>query len=179
MIGFVIALVAASGKVSAVDSDYLQKVAEDNIAELKISKMVRAKTRDPQVKKACDLMLKDHSNQYQRVQNIARTLDISLPTEPSPTHKALYQQMSAKSGKDLDKSFTAVQLQDHINDVNEAQEEAELGQAGEVKEFARDAVKSFAKHEHVWRGVAKTLGVNPTFGRPSAEQILAGHKVAD
>jgi putative membrane protein len=174
-----VALALAVAKASPVDSLYLKTVAEDNVAELRLVKMVISKTKDRQVKKACQTMIDDHTKQYSQVKTLARSLDVEIPTQPSALHDALYKHLSKKSGKELDKSFTAAQLEDHINDVNEAQDESEIGNDPKLRDFAKNAVKTFAKHEHIWRTVAQHVGVEPTFGRPTAEQILAGKKVSD
>lgn len=167
------------GSASPVDSLFLKRSAQDNVAELQIARMVASKTKNPEVKKACEVMIKDHTNQYSEIKKLGKNLGVDLPTDPDPMQQAIYKHMSEKSGKDLDKAFTAAQLQDHINDVNEAQDESEMGESSQVRDLAKAAVKTLAKHEHIWRVVAKDVGVNSVFGRPSAEQILAGAKISD
>ncbi|HWD40693.1 MAG TPA: DUF4142 domain-containing protein, partial [Fimbriimonas sp.] len=151
--------------------------AEDNVAELKMVRMVIGRTHSPAVKNACKAMIRDHTKQLSEIRQLASRFSVDLPTAPNVKHQALYKNMSHKSGRDLDRSFTGDQLQDHIEDVNTANDEVEVGQSAAVKRFARRAILTFAKHEQIWRGVAMKVGVPSTFGRPTAEQILNGKKI--
>ncbi len=89
--------------LAPIDSDYLKTAAEDNVAELKMVRMVIGKTRSPAVKNACKAMIRDHTKQLSEIRQLASRFSVDLPTAPNVKHQALYKNMSHKSGRDLDR----------------------------------------------------------------------------
>lgn len=172
-----IASIVVALALAPVDQKFMETAAQDDIAELKLVRMVVGKTRDPFVKRACKQMIVDHTKHLAEVRALGSRLAIDLPEEPNETQIAKFKHMSQMNGTKLDKSFTADQLEDHIGDINTAHTETEVGQNGEVRLMAKRAIMMYAKHEHIWRGVAVHLHVPSTYGRPTAEQILAGKKI--
>lgn len=159
-----------------VDALFLQNSAEDSIAELRLVNMAIKRTNNPRIKRGCQIMIRDHTRELAEIRSLGSRLAIDLPTEPNEMHKALFDHLRKLSGRKFDKSFVGAQLQDHIDDVNKAQDEAEIGNEPRLREFARRGVMLYARHEVIWRKVAPSVGVEKTFGRPSSEEILAGKK---
>lgn len=163
--------------LSPADQKFIETAAEDDIAELRMVRMVSGKTHDSYVKRACSQMILDHTKHLAEVRALGKRLSVDLPTEPNETQKAIYKHMSALSGAKLDKSFTSDQLEDHISDINTAHTQVEIGENADLVSAAKRSIMMYARHEHIWRGVAIHLKVPSTYGRPTAEQILAGKKI--
>lgn len=140
-------LVVGVPNLAPVDADFLKTSAEDSIAELRLVSMAANRTQNPQVKRACAVMTRDHTQQLTEIRGLAKRLSVDLPTEPNETHKALYKHLSRMKGSDFDKSFVGAQLQDHINDVNTFQDEVEVGVEPGIRKFAKKSVPVLARHE--------------------------------
>lgn len=173
----VLTLALGFSSLAPVDRLFLQTSAEDSIAELRLVKMAVSHTKNLQVRRACEIMIRDHTRELAEVRNMAKAFGVDLPTEPTAAHQALFEHLSKEKGHEFDKSFVGAQLQDHISDVNTSQDEVEVGVEPRVRQFAKKGVLLLARHEVIWRKVAPSVGVEKTFGRPSAEEILAGKKM--
>jgi hypothetical protein len=151
----------------------MQRVVEDDVAELQMMHMIEGKTKNPDVLHAVAIIIKDHSAHVENARGLCEQFGIEAPVKPDAIHRAIYEHMSKQTGSGLNKSITADQLQDHIADVNTSESEIESGSTLTIRQFAKSSRLMFARHEQVWRGVAKKIGVPSTFGRRTAAEILS------
>ena len=49
---------------------------------------------------------------------VAARKGIALPTEPTPQHRAVYDQLAARAGWDFDRAYMSEMVRDHDQDVS-------------------------------------------------------------
>src|SRR5579862_4462463 len=89
------------------DESFYKKAAAGGISEVEQGKLAQDKGKDPAVKAFGAMMIKDHSAANQRLEGIAASKGIDLPTTSSTTQMATKAKLEALSGDTFDKSYIA------------------------------------------------------------------------
>lgn len=144
--------------VDETDQNFMKTAAIGDEAEIQLGQMAQAKAASPQVKSFGERMIKDHSNADDKLKSIANSQHISLPIELDPEHKATAARLSALSGKDFDKAYMQLMVQEHTKDVGEFQKEAAGAHDDTVKQFATATLPVLQSHLKEARQIAQQIG---------------------
>lgn len=113
-----------SKPVFAVCSDAQVVAIEraDNMAEVIVAGAVADKLQDSRAREFADRMLKEHSAQIKLLDDLARSKKIEaqendLSTELEDSARLEAKRLSKMSGAELDKSYMAHELLDHLQDL--------------------------------------------------------------
>ncbi len=87
-VGLTVALGMASMHVLAASSnDFVDSATESGIAEVVTGNLAQEKSKNPEIKAFAQQMVTDHTQANQKLGDIARSLDISVPDEAALTDK--------------------------------------------------------------------------------------------
>lgn len=152
------------------DQDFINNAAKGNRAELTLGKMVAAKSKDPSVKQFAQMMVKDHTEALNKLEEVAKSKNITLPDELPDDAKDLQSKLASDNGKQLDKDYMAGMVQDHEKDVQEFQDATQKLQDPEVKQWATTTLPTLQKHLQR----AKQIDAKVNGGKPSASSNSGG-----
>lgn len=136
----------AANASSSADQQFLENAIKGNRAEVELGRMMESKATDPQVKQFAQLMVKDHSEALNQVQQLAQKKSSASASGLPPDAQDLKQKLSQEHGAQLDKDYVNGMLQDHQKDVKEYQDEAQNGQDPQVKQWAGKMVPKLQEH---------------------------------
>lgn len=95
----------------------LQKFAEQaaisNMAEIQLGQLAQQKAQDPEVKQFAQMMVDQHTQAQNQLQQAASTSGISLPTSLDSKHQKIQDKLSNLSGPDFDKEYMKVMVAAH------------------------------------------------------------------
>jgi putative membrane protein len=128
------------------DMDFINNAAKGNRAEVQLGKMVAAKTKDPSVKQFAEMMVKDHTDALNKLQQLAQSKNITLPDGIPDDAQDLQAKISKDTGKQLDKDYMNGMVQDHQKDVQEFQQAANTLQDPDIKNWAATTLPTLQKH---------------------------------
>ena len=128
------------------DQDFVNNAAKGNRAEVQLGKMVAAKTKDPGVRQFAQMMVKDHTDALNKLQEVAQSKNITLPDGIPDDAQALQSKLSRDTGKQLDKDYMDGMVQDHQKDVQEFQQATNTLKDPDIKNWATTTLPTLRKH---------------------------------
>ena len=148
-IGLSVALGMASLHAMAASSDdFVDAAAESGIAEVVTSNLALEKTQSADIKTFAQQMVADHTKANQKLGDIAKKHDISVPDEAAMTDKVKKVILEWRD-ESFDKSYINNQVDAHEKAVELFKKEAASSDKAELKAFASDTLPKLEQHlEH-------------------------------
>jgi len=137
---------AMATPMDPADSDFIMKAAQGGIAEVDMGNMASSKATNADVKKFGDRMVTDHSKANDELKQLAATKGVTLPADVGEEHKKAMDGMSAKSGKDFDKSYIDDMVKDHEKDVAEFEKASKDAKDADLKAWAAKTLPTLKEH---------------------------------
>jgi putative membrane protein len=131
---------------SAWDEQWLMMSIEGDLFEIQGGKIAKHKTSNEKVRNLAETLIRDHTKSLKESTELARKLGIEVPDEPSPTQQWELRVVSQFKGKEFDRWYSDLEVQDHIQDIQEARDEVEKGCNPEIRKDARDEIPVLQKH---------------------------------
>lgn len=122
--------------VDSKDADFAMKAASGGMYEVEAAKLAEQKATNPKVKEFAAMMVKDHGKANEELMSIASAKGITLPTQMSEDHQEKYNELSKLSGKDFDKKYVSLMVDDHEMDQKAFNSAATDCKDMQLKEFA-------------------------------------------
>lgn len=127
-------------------ADFAVEAANGGMTEVELGKLAQEKASDQRVKDFGAMMVKDHTAAGDRLKSIAAAKNITLPSEIGDKAKKDIEDLSKKSGKDFDKAYMDMMLDDHKNDVKEFEDAADKCKDPDLKTFASETLPTLRMH---------------------------------
>jgi putative membrane protein len=152
--------VIALGAAANPDSSFYKDAAEGGIAEVQLGTLAQQKSSNPSVKEYGAMMVSDHTAAANKLQAIASSKDIKLPTSPSVEQLATKTKLEVLSGDAFDKSYIKGMIKDHQDDIAMFKKEAASGQDPDAKAYAIATLPTLEKHLKKIESIAAAAGIN-------------------
>ncbi|MFP3994799.1 DUF4142 domain-containing protein [Pseudomonas capeferrum] len=148
-VGLSMALGLASVHAMAASSDdFVDAATEAGIAEVVTGNLAKEKSQNADIKAFAQQMVTDHTQANQKLGDIARKLDISVPDEAALTDKVKKMILEWRE-ESFDKSYINNQVDAHEKAVELFKKEAASSDKVELKAFASDTLPKLEQHlEH-------------------------------
>jgi putative membrane protein len=137
---------AATTALSAQDQTFVQKAAQGGMAEVADATVVSRKTSDPAVKAFAQRMIDDHGKANAKLETIARTLGVTLPSSIGPDNSAMKGKLQNESGKTLDSTYLTGQRTAHEQTIALFKQEAQSGSNPQLVAFAKATLPTIESH---------------------------------
>jgi putative membrane protein len=142
------------------DMSFYKKAAESGLAEVELGKLAQEKSPSQSVKDFGAMMVKDHSAANRKLQTVAASKDIKLPTSPSVGQMGTKAKLEVLSGATFDKSYIRGMVKDHEEDIKEFEKEANSGQDADAKAYAVATLPTLKTHLKKIQEIAAAQGVD-------------------
>jgi putative membrane protein len=152
-------LPAAAFAASNPDASFYKNAAEGGIFEVDAGHMAQEKGNSQQVKDFGAMMVKDHTAANDKLQSIASSKKITLPTSASVAQMATEAKFKLLSGETFDKSYVKSQVSAHRKTIALFQKEASSGRDSDAKAFANATLSTLRSHLKAITSIAKNMGV--------------------
>ena len=124
---------------------FLKEAIEGNFAEVQMGQLAQKQGNSDGVRSFGQMLEKDHSDANKKAVDVAKSLGMTPPTEPSKKQKADYDRMSKLSGDKFDREFVKHMVADHKKDIKEFQREAKKTNE-RPSAFAQETLPTLQKH---------------------------------
>jgi putative membrane protein len=141
------------------DASFYKDAAEGGIAEVDAGHLAQDKGNSQQVKDFGAMMVKDHSAANEKLQALAASKGITLPTTPSVGQIAAKTKLDVLSGDTFDKSYVKGQLNAHRQTVALFRKEISSGQDADAKAFATATLPTIRAHLKAITAIAADMGI--------------------
>lgn len=128
-----------AGPILPVDKDaanFAVDVANGGMMEIELGNYAQQNAADDRVKAFGAMMAKDHTLANNELQAIASSKNITLPASIGNDTKKEIEKLMKKTGKDFDKAYMSMMLDDHKKDVSAFEKNAKECKDTAIKKFA-------------------------------------------
>lgn len=127
-------------------SDFAVAAANGGMMEVELGKVAQEKGVNPRVKDFGAMMVKDHSAANEKLKTVAEMLNITLPDSVSDDTRKEIDKLKKKKGRDFDKAYVDMMLDDHKKDIAEFRKCADNCSDSSIKSFASTTLPTLEKH---------------------------------
>jgi putative membrane protein len=160
ILALMLVLPVAAFAASNPDASFYKNAAEAGIFEVDAGHMAQEKGNSQQVKDFGSMMVKDHSAANDKLQSIASSKNITLPTSASVAEMATEAKLKVLSGDTFDKSYVKSQISAHQKAIALFHKEASSGQDADSKAFASATLPTLRSHLKAITLIATNMGVS-------------------
>jgi putative membrane protein len=150
---------AAFGADANPDASFFKHAAEGGLFEVDAGTLAQQKSSNQAVKDFAAMMVKDHSAANQKLQSIAVSKSITLPTSASIKQMATKAKLDVLSGDTFDKSYIKSQIAAHEQTVALFNKEIAAGQDPDAKAFATQTLPTVRAHLKAIRSIAANSSI--------------------
>lgn len=151
----------------------MNNAEQANLAEIETAKAVEQKATDPAVKDFASRMVTDHTQASQELSTLAKNVDITLPTEPSPKERTEQSKLENLSGSKLDLTYVRDELDGHKDVISSFQNEIEHGRDEAVKAYAEETLPTLEDHIRIAENIAGKMDMSGKAGLNQEDKAIA------
>jgi putative membrane protein len=137
--------------------DFLMKAADGGMAEVNAGQMAQEKGANAGVKRFANMMIQDHSNANDQIKSLASSRSVTLPAAPSEEHQKMNNMVGEKTGKNFDKAYMDMMLDDHQKTISMFEQASRDTKDDEVRNFINSTIPKLKMHLDSARAVRKGL----------------------
>jgi putative membrane protein len=150
---------------------FLKEAIEGNFAEVQMGQLAQKQGSTDGVRSFGQMLEKDHSDANKKAVDVANSLGMTAPTEPSKKQKTDYDKMSKMSGAQFDKAFARHMVADHKKDIKEYERASKLKDA--AGPYASETLPVLRKHLDAAQALNNAKTANPTVSSPAVIAVPA------
>jgi putative membrane protein len=143
--------------VDKESSDFAVKAADGGMLEVALGKVAQDKAVNPRVKEFGAMMVRDHSKAGDELKAIAGNKNITLPDSVGNDYQEHIRDMEKKSGKDFDKAYMDMMVNDHKNDIDMFEKAAGNLSDPDLKTFASNTLPTLRTHQDSAKAVYEAV----------------------
>jgi putative membrane protein len=133
-------------RVCGLDEQWLKNSIEGDRFEIQGGQLALSKSSAPKVRKLAQTLIDDHTKSLNDAIDLAHRYGIAVPDSPSPVQQWILADLAKKSGKEFDQAYSSAEVADHVQDIDEAQEEAEDGCNQDIRDDAKKEIPTLQYH---------------------------------
>ena len=137
---------AQASTVSEEDSKFAVEAASGGMTEVQLGELAQQKASSQKVKDFGAMMVRDHSKMNDELKQVAASKNITLPPAPGEDHMDHIKKLSEKSGKEFDKDYMKMMVDDHKDDIDKFEKCSEDAKDPELKALATKALPTLREH---------------------------------
>ncbi|RYU96432.1 DUF4142 domain-containing protein [Emticicia agri] len=129
------------------DAEMVVDLASGGMFEVELAKVAVQKATSSEVKSFAQMMIDDHTKANNELKSLAESKNIVLPTTLSDKHQKDLNDVSEKTGKDFDRKYMDVMVEDHKKDIDKFEKLADKGNDADLKAFASKTLPTLNHHK--------------------------------
>jgi len=137
---------ASSTPVGKDDADFAVEAADGGMMEVELGNYAQQNALNPRVKEFGAMMVRDHSKANDELKTIAASRNVTLPMTTGDKHKKHMDDLMKKKGKDFDKAYMDMMVDDHEKDVKKFEKAANECKEPTIKAFAAKTLPVLRTH---------------------------------
>lgn len=163
--------------LSAGDRKFVEAAARGGEAEVQLGKLAAQRAESPAVKQFGQRMVDDHSKADEKLQQVASSKDITLPSDMDAATRLEYDKLQKLTGSQFDREYMKTMVSDHRKDVQAFQKERRSARDNDVKAFAAATLPTVEEHLKLAQS-AQAAATKEGKSAPSASSTAAPERQA-
>ena len=136
----------SSTPVSEEDAKWAVEAANGGMTEVELGKLAQQKATTDRLKNFGAMMVSDHGKAGDKLKQIAAEKNIILPANLSDKSQKNIDDLNKKSGKDFDKAYINMMIDDHKKDVDKFKKGSTDVKDSDLKNFASETLPVIQMH---------------------------------
>jgi len=132
--------------VSKDDATFVVNTANANMTEIQLGQLAQQKGTMKDVKDYGAMMEKDHTAAGEKLKAIATQKNITLPATISNDMQKNVDDLQKKTGKDFDKAYISMMVDDHKKVISQFEDESKKGSDADIRAFADSTLHTLRHH---------------------------------
>lgn len=128
------------------DTEFMNEAASGGMMEVELGQLAANKAISADVKKFAKMMVDDHTKANNELKSLAAQKGITLPAMLMEKHQKMVNDLTAKTGKEFDKEYMNMMVDDHKEDIDAFEKAAEKGNDADLKAFAAKTIPTLKQH---------------------------------
>ena len=124
----------------------MMEAASGGMMEVELGRIATQSGRHERVKSFGNMMVQDHTNANNELKALASGKNVMLPDSMMAKHREHLEMMRKKTGRDFDRAYMQMMVQDHNEDISKFQKASNTAQDQDLKGFASKALPVLQKH---------------------------------
>lgn len=131
---------------NATSNEFVSKAVAGGMMEVEMGKLAQSNGASDGVKNYGKMLEKDHGAANDKLKDIAGRENIAVPAAISPEQRQHIDKMQALRGKDFDKAFIPMMIEDHKKEIAEFKKAADANENASIKAFAKSTLPTLETH---------------------------------
>jgi putative membrane protein len=148
---------ATTMSVDQSTSEFMTKVSDVGMTEVKLGQMAQDKAISQRVKDFGAMMVKDHTAAGDELKNMARQKNVTLPETMSNDHQKKTDDLNKKTGKDFDKAYIKAMVDGHQSTVSDFEKASKNTKDADVKAWVDKTLPTLRMHLDSAKAIQKSL----------------------
>ena len=153
---------------SRSDRQFIDKAANDGLAEVKLGQLASEKASSPEVKQFAQRLVQDHTKANNQLKQIAQAEGVRVEDDLESKHRKVQDQLSKLSGEAFDRAYMEHMVEDHQKAVKLFEKHSKDASNPQVKQFASSTLPTLQEHlreaQRLQAEVGGTRGTTGTTG---------------
>jgi len=132
--------------VSKDDATFVVNAANAGMTEVQLGQLAQQKGTMKDVKDYGAMMEKDHTAAGDKLKALAAQKNITLPSTISNDMQKNVDDLQKKSGKDFDKAYISMMVDDHKKVISQFEDESKKGSDADIRAFADSTLHTLRHH---------------------------------
>lgn len=132
--------------VSKDDATFVVNTANAGMTEIQAGQLAQQKGMAKDVKAYGAMMEKDHTAAADKLKAVAASKNITLPPAIAPDMQKNIDDLQKKDGKDFDKAYIGMMVDDHKKVISMFEDEVKNGSDADIKAFASNTLPTLQHH---------------------------------
>jgi putative membrane protein len=133
-------------RVCGLDVYWLQSSVEGDIFEIHGGHIALRKSHNPKVRFLAHTLINDHTQSLRETRDLASKLGVDVPNSPSPTERWELEEVAEMRGNEFNHDYSELEVADHIQDIQDAMDEVEMGCNHQVRSLAKQEIPVLKHH---------------------------------
>jgi putative membrane protein len=143
--------------VDATTSDFMVKVADVGMTEVKLGGIAQDKATSKRVKDFGAMMTKDHSKAGDELKDLARQKNVTLPSTIGEDHQKKIDDLNKKTGKDFDRAYIDAMVDGHQSAVSDFEKASNNTKDPDVKAWVDKILPVLKMHLDSAKAIKKAI----------------------
>jgi putative membrane protein len=135
-----------NGTVGADAADFMREAASGGMMEVALGKLALKNSTSADVKAMGQMLITDHTKANDQLKALAAKKGVTLPDSMMDKHKDKYDDAAKLKGKDFDKKFASMSVDDHQDDIDKFTSESKSITDPELLAWIKNTLPTLQKH---------------------------------
>ena len=138
-------------------SEFMVKVADVGMTEVKLGQMAQDKGMSQRVKDFGAMMVKDHTAAGDELKNLAGQKNVTLPATVGDEHQKKIDDLNKKTGKGFDKAYINAMVDGHQSAVNDFEKASKNTKDADIKAWVDKTLPTLKMHLDSAKAIQKGI----------------------